>query len=387
MLAIRGGILHTITQGVIENGTLLIGDDGRIQEVGRSVQVPEGTPQIDAAGNLVFPGFIDAHNHSGAVEEGVGTVGEDENEMTDPITPQLRIIDAINPEDQGLRDAVEGGVTTVWITPGSGNVIGGQGATVHTHGRTVEEMLLKGFSGMKAAFGENPKRVYGGQKKMPSTRMGSVYLLREALTKAQGYLDKKERFADDPEKAPETDLKMEALGQVLRREVPLRCHSHRADDIRSAVRIGDEFGIRIVIDHGMEAHKVADLLAERGIPVACGPGITTRVKVELRDKTTATPALLAAAGVKVAIMTDHPVIPVESIVLCAGLAVAAGLDEEEAFRALTVTPAEITGVADQTGSLEPGKLADIAIWDGHPFDARSHVLYTLINGQVVYSRD
>ncbi|MBE3557482.1 MAG: amidohydrolase [Firmicutes bacterium] len=387
MRAIVGARIETITNGSIETGTVLIDNDGRIVAVGKQVKLPEGVERIDATGSWLLPGFIDAHNHSGIYEEGLGEPGGDDNEMTDPITPQLRAIDAVNPADEGLRDALRGGVTSVYITPGSGNVIGGQGSVLRTHGRTVEEMLLREFAGLKAAFGENPKRVYGQKKQMPMTRMGSAWLLRNAFTQAQLYLQKVERAGEDPEKRPDRDLKMEALGRVLRGEVPLRCHAHRADDIRTALRIRDEFGYRMVVDHGMEAHLLIDELLERDIPVAWGPGITARIKVELRGKTLRTPGLLAKAGVKVAIMTDHPVIPVDTIRLCAGLAVSEGMEESEALRALTLTPAEICGVADRVGSIEVGKEADLVLWDGHPFDWRSHVQTVLLQGKPVYERD
>ncbi|MBX5465232.1 MAG: amidohydrolase [Clostridia bacterium] len=390
VLAITGGRVVTASGPVYDPGTVLV-RQGRIAAVGPAddpaLAVPEGARRIDARGRWVTPGFVDAHNHAGLHEEANGPAGSDGNELTDPVTPQLRALDAVNPEDEGLRDALRGGVTTLWLTPGSGNAIGGQGSTFHAFGRTVEEMLLREFSGLKLALGENPKRVYGEQKRMPSTRMGTAFVIREAFVRAREYMEKLERAQDDPERRPPRDLKLEALARVLRGEVPVRNHCHRADDIRTALRLADEFGYRLVIDHGTESHKLADELARRGVPVAWGPATTSRSKVELRDRTLRTPKLLAEAGVRFAIMTDHPVIPVWLLRITAGLAVGEGLDEEAAFRALTVVPAEITGVADRVGSLEPGKLADIVLWDGHPFEVRTRPEQVLIEGRVVWSRE
>ncbi|MDI3297990.1 MAG: amidohydrolase [Bacillota bacterium] len=390
VLAITGGRVVTVTGPTYERGTVLV-REGRIVAVGPAddpaLAVPEGAQRIDASGRWVTPGFVDAHNHSGVHEEASGPAGSDANELTDPVTPQLRAIDAVNPEDEGIRDALRGGVTTLWVTPGSGNAIGGQGSTLHAFGRTVEEMLLEEFSGLKMALGENPKRVYGEQKRTPSTRMGTAYVIREAFVRAQEYMEKLERAQGDPEKRPPRDLKLEALARVLRGEVPVRNHCHRADDIRTALRLADEFGYRLVIDHGTESHKLADELARRDVPVAWGPATTSRSKVELRDRSLRTPRVLAEAGVRFAIMTDHPVIPVWLLRITAGLAVGEGLDEEVALRALTVVPAEITGVADRVGSLEAGKLADIVIWDGHPFEVRSHPERVLIEGRTVWSTE
>ncbi|MCL4426189.1 MAG: amidohydrolase, partial [Firmicutes bacterium] len=258
MLAITNGKIYTITQGILERGTILV-EGGKITALGHAVPTPAGATVIDAAGNYVFPGFIEAHGHAGVMEDGFGWEGRDGNELTDPVTAHVRAIDAINPEEQGLRDAVEGGITTLWSTPGSGNVIGGDGVTIKAHGRgrTVDEMVIKYPSGLKAAMGENPKRVYGNQKKMPSTRMGVAGIMREALTKGQNYLQKLNKAAADPDKPFERDLRMESIARVLKREIPLRVHAHRADDIMTAIRIAEEFDIEITIEHCTEGHKVA----------------------------------------------------------------------------------------------------------------------------------
>ncbi|MEW6723868.1 MAG: amidohydrolase [Bacillota bacterium] len=383
MLAITNGKILTITQGVIEKGTILV-ENGKILEIGNDVQVPEGTRVIDAAGRVVAPGIIDAHAHVGIWEEGFGWEGNDVNEMTDPVTPHLRTIDAINPEDQGLRDAYEGGITAIWSAPGSGNVIGGEGVAMKTAGKTMDAMIIKAPAGLKAALGENPKRVYSGQKKMPSTRMGTAAVMREALLKGQAYLKKLEKAQDDPDKLPDRDLRMEAIARVLRKEIPLRTHAHRADDIITALRIAEEFDIDLTIEHCTEGHKVAGELARRNIKVVVGPTLSSRSKVELRDRSLETPAILATAGVHVSLMTDHPVIPIQLLPLAAMVAMKYGLSEEHALKALTINPAEICGIADRVGSLEKGKDADIVIWSGHPLKFESNVVATVINGEVVY---
>ncbi len=383
MLAIVNGRVFPVTSAPIEDGVVLV-DRGKILAVGRDVSIPAGAQVIDAAGKYVLPGFVDAHTHLGVHEEGVGWEGSDGNEATDPVTPHLRAIDGFNPADQGLRDAVAGGITTVWVTPGSANVIGGLGFTVKTAGTTADAMVVKNPSGLKAAFGENPKRVYTERKTVPTTRMGVAGVLREALLKAQTYMAKQARYKDDPDKAPDRDLKMEAIALVLRGELPLRTHAHRADDILTALRIAKEFGIKITIEHGTEGHLIAGILAAEHVPVNVGPSFSTRRKVELRERSFKTPAVLAKAGVKVSLITDHPVMPIQLLPLAAGVAVREGLSEEEALRAITINPAAVCGVEDRVGSLEPGKDADVVIWDGHPFDTRSRVLYTIINGEIAY---
>lgn len=383
MLAIKNGKLLTITNGTIDGGTILI-EDGKIVKVGKDIEIPAGAQVIDATGNYVMPGVIDAHAHVGIWEESLGWEGNDVNEMTDPVTPHVRAIDAINPEDQGLKDAVAGGITAIWCAPGSANVIGGEGVTMRTYGATMDDMILKNFSGLKAAFGENPKRVYSGMKKMPSTRMGTAAVLRETLVKAQNYLKKIEKANGDPDKMPERDLRLEGVVRVLKREIPLRTHAHRADDIITALRIAREFDIEMTIEHCTEGHKIVDKLAEWNIQCVVGPSFGSRSKVELANKSFKTAGILAKAGVRVSIMTDHPVIPIQYLPMMAGLAVKEGMDEEDALRALTINPATISGVADRLGSLEVGKEADIAIFDGHPLEMRTHCLYTIMRGAVVH---
>jgi len=386
-VAIVGGRVVPIIGEPIENGTVLVAD-GVITAVGANVSVPDGVPVIDAAGSWVLPGFVEAHGHVGVHEEAEGWAGSDTNEMTDPVTAHVRAIDAINPADLGFRDAVGGGVLAVNVNPGSGNPIGGQTCALKCWGRTVDEMLLRAPAGLKSALGENPKRVYGEQKKTPSTRLGVAAVIRGAFVDASNYLQKiaaEEAKPADERKPVDRDLKLEALGMVLRREIPWRQHCHRADDIATAMRIAAEFDYELVIDHGTEAHLVADLLAERNIPVIIGPLFTSRSKVELRNRSLANPGKLAEAGVTIAITTDHPVVPINFLVHQASLSVKYGLDRDTALRALTINPARIIGVDDRLGSLEPGKDADVVIWSGDPLDVLSRVQRAFMDGREIYS--
>jgi imidazolonepropionase-like amidohydrolase len=386
-VAIVGGHVVPIAGDPIEGGTVLV-VDGKIAAVGAGIEVPDGVTIIDATGKWVLPGFIEAHGHVGVHEEAEGWAGSDTNEMTDPVTANVRALDAINPADMGFRDAVGGGVLAVNVNPGSGNPIGGQTCALKCWGRTVDEMLLRAPAGMKSALGENPKRVYGEQKKTPSTRLGVAAVIRGAFVEAANYLARIEAEAGKPEserKPVDRDLKLEALGMVLRREIPWRQHCHRADDIATALRIAGEFGYDLVIDHGTEAHLVADLLAARNIPVIIGPLFTSRSKVELRNRSLANPGKLAAAGVTIAITTDHPVVPINFLVHQASLSVKYGLDRDTALRALTINPARIIGVDDRLGSLEAGKDADLVIWSGDPLDVLSRVERALLDGREIYT--
>jgi imidazolonepropionase-like amidohydrolase len=385
MLAITGGKVYTMAGDVVDNGVVLV-ENGKIKQVGKGLKIPRDAEVIDASGKYVFPGLIDAHSHVGIFEEAVGEIGEDGNEWTDPVTPHLRALDAVNPADRAFEDAVRGGVTCVFTGPGSANVIGGQSIAVKTWGKVIDRMVVKEPAGLKIAFGENPKRVYGEQKKMPSTRMGTAALLRETLVKALNYKNKLEEAKRNPEKFVERDLRMEIICDALDRRFPLRAHAHRADDIMTAIRIAREFDVDIVIEHCTEGHLVADELAELGVPAVVGPSMTSRSKVELKDLSFKTPGILANKGVKVAIMTDHPVIPIQYLPVCAALAVREGMKEEDAMAAITINAAEIIGIADRVGSLEAGKDGDIVVWDGHPLDVKSTPVYVIINGEVAYRR-
>jgi imidazolonepropionase-like amidohydrolase len=378
-LAIVGGQVLPIEGAPFSDGAVLI-EDGTIRALGRDVRVPDGVERVDATGKVVLPGLVDAHVHLGVHEEGEGWAGQDTNEMTDPVTAHVRALDAINPADVGFQDAVAGGVLTVNVNPGSGNPIGGQTVAVRCAGRTVDEMVLRSPSGMKSALGENPKRVFGDRKEFPSTRLGTAAVIRDAFVKAANYLAKLERADGEP---VERDLRWEALGMVLRREIPWRQHCHRADDIATAMRLADEFGYRLVIDHGTEAALLADRIAEHGVPVLIGPLLTSRSKVELRNRSLANPGRLAAAGVELGIITDHPVVPIQLLHVQAALAVREGLDPAAALRAVTLVPARVMGVDDRLGSLAPGKAATLCVWSGDPLDVRSRVEAAWIDGRPV----
>jgi imidazolonepropionase-like amidohydrolase len=387
-VAIVGGRVVPITGEPIEAGTVLV-TDGKIAAIGRDVAVPAGTRVIDATGNWVLPGFVEAHGHVGASEEGEGWAGQDTNELTEPVAAHVRALDAINPADLGFRDAIAGGVLAVNVNPGSGNAVGGQTAALKCWGRTADDMLLKAPAGIKSALGENPKRVHGQhQPRRPVTRLGTAALIRGAFVDAANYLQRLDAEQAKPagERKPvDRDLRLEALAMVLRREIPWRQHCHRADDIATALRIAAEFGYDLVIDHGTEAHLLADILAARNIPVVIGPLLTSRSKVELRNKSLASPGQLAAAGVTIAITTDHPIVPVHFLVYQAALAVKHGLDRETALRAITINPARIVGIADRVGSIAPGKDADLVIWSGDPLDVQSRVERVLVDGAEVYA--
>lgn len=374
---------HVIpVEGEPFDGTIVI-RDGRIEALGADVRVPEGAETIDVAGAQVTPGLVDAHVHLGVHPEGDGAGASDTNEMTGVNQAAVRTIDAIDPFDEGFDVALAGGVTTVNVNPGSGNPIGGLATTLHTHGRIVDRMVLREPAGLKSALGENPKRVYGERKQTPSTRLGTAKVIREAFVAAQNYL----RRHADPDAKADVDLTHEAIAKVLRREIPWRQHAHRADDIVTAVRIAEEFGYDLVIDHGTEAHVVADLLAEKGIPVLIGPLFTTKSKMELRGRSIANPGRLAKAGVEISIITDHPVIPISFLVHQASLAVREGLDRETALRAITINPSKALGVAHEVGSLEVGKRADVVVWDGDWMDPMARPSLVLIDGAEVYRHE
>ncbi|HUS78372.1 MAG TPA: amidohydrolase family protein [Patescibacteria group bacterium] len=387
MLAIKGGKILTITKGAIDNGTILI-DKGKIVKVGKKVKIPNGAEVIDASGKVIMPGLIDAHCHIGIIEERIGWAGSDGNESTDPATPHMRALDAIkaNADEGGLTSALKAGVTTVQILPGSANVIGGTGVVIKTAPKVVtDEMVLKEPSGMKIAFGENPRRVYGqGLKKTPSTRMGVAAILREWLQMTKNYMEKKERFKDDPEKMPEVDIKLEALVPVLKGEIPLRAHAHRADDIATAVRVAEEFGVKMTWEHATEGHRIAKWIAKKGISCVWGPSLGGRGKWEMRELSFDTPKALHDAGVKFAFQTDSMGQNIAYLPLSAGMAVKHGLPYEAALKAITINSAEILGVDDRVGSIEEGKDADLRILDGDPLELRTKVEMVLIDGKVLY---
>lgn len=383
MLFIKNGYIKTMAGPDLPNGCILA-DHGKILAVGDDLTAPEGAQIIDAQGRLVTPGCVEAHCHIGLDNEAVGWEGMDYNEIVEPITPQLRAIDSINPFDEAFPNALRGGVTIACTGPGSANVVGGTFAAIKLCGHRVDNMIVKNPLAMKCAFGENPKRCYGHDtKKSPMTRMGTASLLRELLFKTRRYLEDK-----DSGKNPPFDMKLEAMIPVIRGEMPLKAHAHRADDILTAIRIAKEFDVKLTLDHCTDGALIADELAKEPYPAFVGPTFGNKPKVELANKSFETPKILSDAGVTVSIITDAPVIPLQYLPMCAALAVNAGLDTDTAWRAITINPANSTGIGDRVGSLESGKDADIVIWTADPMTtvgAKSYM--TILDGSIVYQAD
>ena len=384
-MLLQHGIVHTMDGPVIPDGFVVF-EGKTITAVGPMEALPAGYsgPVLDAGGGHIFPGLVDAHCHLGLWGDGLGFEADDGNESTDPCTPHLRGLDGVNPLDRCFQEARRGGVTTVLTGPGSANPIAGQFLALKTTGRWVDEMVVKAPAAMKFALGENPKSVYNERKETPITRMATAALIRENLSKAQEYQAKQAKAQDDPDTdPPDFDPKLEALLPVLRGILPAHFHAHRADDIATAVRISREFGLNFAIVHGTEGYKVAPLLASAGVPVITGPCLTDRSKPELVGQTLDNPVLLAQAGVKVAICTDHPVIPIQHLPICAAMAVRAGMDPEDALAAVTRNPAEIAGLGDRLGVLAPGRDADIVVTQGHPLDWTCRLTAVFIDGAQV----
>lgn len=382
MKLIKNGRIFTMTDKNFESGCLLI-QNGKIIEIAEHIEELPQMEVIDAKGGWVMPGIIEAHCHVGITEEKKGVEGDDCNEMTNPVMPYLRAIDGINTLDAAFDDAVRAGITTIMVGPGSANVVGGQFMVMKTKGRVIDELVLKAPAAMKVAFGENPKREYGGKEQTPCTRMGIAALLREELFKAKQYLKDKEAES----KNFKLDFKLEPWIPVLKKEIPLKAHVHRADDILTAIRIAKEYDLKMTLDHCSEGYLIPEEVKRSGFPAIVGPALTTRNKIEVQNVSFKTPGIIAKEGTKIAITTDHPVTPIQYLPKCAGLAVRDGLSLEEGLKAITLYPAQICGVSDRIGSLEIGKDADIAIFDDNPMQTLTHTLYTLINGKIVYSHE
>lgn len=385
MLVIIHGKIKTMEQQDYEDGYLEI-EQGKIVAIGdmkecdqKALYENSKAQVIDAKGNLVMPGIIEAHCHMGITEEKKGMEGDDCNETVDPITPQLRAIDAINPMDAAFKDALQAGITSAMVGPGSSNVVGGQFAFIKTYGRCIDKMIVKSPAAMKIAFGENPKVNYSDQNTSPSTRMAIASMLREELYKAKQYQSKQEK---NPE--AEKDFRYECWLPVLRGEIPLKAHAHRADDILTAVRIAKEFGLKMTLDHCSEGHFILEELQESGFPAIVGPDMASRNKIEVRNMAFKTAGLLSNAGILTAVTTDHPVSRIQYLPLCAGLAVKTGMSMEDGMRAITINAARICGVEERVGSLSVGKDGDVAIFDGNPMEVFTRTLYTIIEGNVVY---
>ncbi len=378
-LLIKNGWIHDAVSEESYRGDILVAE-GKIAEIGPELEDGEAEV-IDARGCQVYPGFVEAHCHLGVDGYAVGFEGDDCNEMTEILTPELRVIDAVNPQDETFRLAREGGVTCVGTGPGSANVLGGMFAVLKTRGKRVDDMIVKFPAAMKCAFGENPKRCY--KDKNNYSRMSTAAKLRVILREAQEYQEKL-REARTPGEKPKYNAKLEALLPVLRGEIPLKAHAHQANDIFTAIRIAREFGVKLTLEHCTDGSLIAEELAAEGYPVCVGPSFGHATKIELKNKSFETPGVLAKAGCRVSIITDSPVIPQQYLPLCAGLAVKAGMDEFAALQAITINPARHLGVEDRVGSLEVGKDGDLVIADGNPMVSSTRILYTVIDGIVCY---
>lgn len=387
MLCIINGNIITMESENFEKGYIII-EDGKIKNTGDMKDIPEVSAcceVIDVEGAVITPGLIDAHSHIGIWEDGIDFEGADGNEDTDPITPQLRVIDGINPQDRAFSEAVRAGVTTVVVSPGSANPIGGSIVSMKTHGICVDDMIISDLTGVKAALGENPKWAYHEKDQTPATRMGTAAIIREALKKAKDYAEQLDKHSADPENEnkPDWDAKYDALLPVIKGQVPMHFHAHRLDDIFTAIRIGKEFDIKIVLVHGTEAHLAAERIKQENVPVLSGPILTDRSKPELKNQTESAPCILTKAGIKTALICDHPETPQKFLMFCAAAAIREGLSNEDALASITRIPAEICGIADRVGSIKDGKDADIVIWDGNPPEVSAKARLVIMDGKII----
>ena len=384
MLLIKNGYIKTMAGADIPNGCVLIGDDGKIAAVAAEIAETADMTVIDAQNRLVTPGCIDAHCHIGLDNSAMRWEGKDFNEVSDPITPHLRAIDSINPIDETFSNAIRCGVTSAVTGPGSANVVCGTFAAIKLVGKRVDDMIIKNPAAMKCAFGENPKGVHGqSRSKAPYTRMATAAMLRELLFQTRNYVEAKEAG-----EKPKFDMKLEAMIPVIKKEIPLKAHAHRADDIFTSIRIAKEFDVLLTLDHCTEGALIAEDLAKEGYAAFVGPSFGAKTKIELRNKDFATVGALHAAGVPISIITDAPVIPLEHLPMCAGFAVKAGLPYEEAWKAITINPAVQTGIGDRVGSLEAGKDGDVVIWNADPLTEIGVTAYTtVVDGKIVYSEN
>lgn len=380
MLLLKNCKVHNFDDGSIQIKDILIGG-GRIMKVSGSIEYEyENMEVIDIRDNFVLPGLIDCHTHVGIIEEATGRIGVDNNETSEPVTPHLRGIDAINPMDIAFWDAVRSGITTVMSGPGSDNAVGGLSAAINTYGNVIDKMIVRYPVGLKIALGENPINTYGADKRCPVTRMGTAALIRELFMRTQDYIELKEKG-----KVKERNIRLESVIPVLKGELSLRAHAHRADDIVTAIRIAEEFGIKkLVIEHGTEAHLVKEYLKEKDVPVAFGPMLTPRIKMELKRRKYSSALELMEAGIKVALITDHPYNSIDQLRTIAIIALSEGMAVADALKCITVYPAEILECSNRIGSIAEGYDADIAVFDGNPMEMNSRVLMTIIKGKIVY---
>lgn len=372
-LLLKSAIVYPITSPPFSNADVKV-EHGRIVEVGTNLSIPSKGKVIDCKGKYLFPGFIDVHTHLGLYDEGTGWAGNDANETIEPLTPHIRALDGVHPLDQGFQDAIQAGVTTVHIMPGSANVIGGTTSVIKTHGINIQKMLMKETAGLKIAFGENPKRIHSHGNNDSITRMGIMGMLREAFQQA--------KYCDNPE-----SLRVQPLIMALERKIPIKIHAHRSDDIISGIRFAEEFNLRYTIEHCTEGHLIVDELKNRNLQVCIGPTLTRKSKIELKNKSWKTYQSLAENGVEVSITTDHPYTPVQYLNVCAALAVREGLDEQKALEGITITAARNIDVADRIGSIEVGKDADLVLWSHHPFQFLAKPVMTMVEGEIIYQKN
>lgn len=384
MLLIKNGRIVTMTGNDYDNGSVLI-KNKKIIKIGKNIDVKESEDCkiIDAKNCWVMPGIIEAHCHIGIKEERKGFEGDDCNEINGPVTPYLRAIDGVNVMDSAFHTALSSGITGVMVGPGSSNVVGGQFVFIKTYGRSIDKMVVLQPAAMKVAFGENIKTNYNQKNMMPSTRMSIAAFLREELFDAQQYNEKKKMALKNGDSF-EKDFKKECWLPVINREIPLKAHVHRTDDILTAIRIAKEFNLKLTLDHCTEGHLIAEEIKESGFPAIVGPSLAVRNKIETQNSDFKTAGILHKAGIKVAITTDHPVTRIQDLPICAGFAAREGLGIEEGLKAITINAAEICNVDDRVGSLEVGKDADIAIFNGNPMEVFTKTMYTIINGEIVY---
>jgi imidazolonepropionase-like amidohydrolase len=368
----KNATIYPITSDPLTNSDLLV-ESGKIKEIGFQLKADTETEIIDCAGQYLLPGFIDVHTHLGLYDEGTGWAGNDANETIEAMTPHIRAMDSVYPLDPGFRDAIFHGITTVHIMPGSANVIGGTTSVIKTYGKNISKMIIKETAGLKIALGENPKRIHSHGNKESMTRMGIMGMLREAFYKA--------KHCDNVD-----DLRVIPIVKALKREIPVRIHAHRADDIISAIRFAEEFNLDLRIEHCTEGHLIAEELKDKNIKVSVGPTLTRRSKVELKNKSWETYKVLDDIGVEVSITTDHPYTPIQYLNICASLAVREGLSEQKALEGITILPARNLGVDHRIGSLEVGKDADIVLWNHHPFHYLAKPILTMVNGEIIYKK-
>lgn len=375
MLLIVNGLLHTMESDIPLRADILV-DKGKIIKIGKKIVPEEGMEVLDAENLNVYPGFIDAHSHIGIAEDKISSQNDTSNENTNPITPTIRAIDCINPMDNAFHNAIAAGITGVMAGPGSSNAVGGQFAFIKTHGRCIDDMAVLAPAAIKIAFGENPMNCYGLNGNMPSSRMGIASLIRQELFRARQYFSQNQSGNED--------FTLECYRELFEKKIPLKAHAHRTDDILTAIRIAEEFDLKLTIDHCTEGHLIAEEIAKSGYPAIVGPSLASRNKDEVSQSDFKTAGILHNAGIRIAITTDHPVSRIQYLPLCAGIAAKEGLGETAALRAITIDAARICGVDHKTGSLKEGKDADIVIFEGNPLEINSCVKATVINGEIVW---